>query len=910
MSLPGHPQGCGCCAGVQPSAPQVIANRPSLPAIAYRIGTYGTFKETALSALSTALRPALRGLQTRLDDDFSVAFLDAWAVVAEILTFYQERIANEGYLRTATERSSLVGLAQLIGYQLAPGVAAATPLTFLLDDRPGAPTETLLDVGTRVQSVPGPGEKPQTFETVEAVKARPPWSAMAAQTTEVRLPAKNDTSIVLDGIATGLKVGDGVAFIGEGTGTVSLQKAEFQILTSVETDANANTTRVSWHGGLGNDYQHVFAFDARASLFGASAPQWQAMSFDFRYNYVYGVPPPTAEKPKDLPPDWPGFTIHEIANDSTVAIEVDGYQPQVKPDGYAALSSIDQTIVFLVASADPHGLSRFTVSSKTTRVGLLGKDSGDLKKFDQSVRETLVYAASRELAIAAQPITSPLPTDRVPLETGQPQFPVQRSIIVAGKPIGVKALVALQGLLLATQTLRAIQPGEVLASAAARLELSFGSFVFRFYTLTDEAGETLQLITLGNAQVQWVPAPAFAEAQSELAVVKSVDPDPHHTVLHLESGLGNDYDRATVVVSGNVARATHGETVSEILGGGDAAAPYQRFTLKQSPVTFVSAPTPSGAASTLVVRANDVAWSEVSALYGHGPRERVFVATRDDSDVMTVRFGDGHAGARPPSGSANVRATYRKGIGAAGNVAANSITLLQSRPLGLSGVNNPLPASGGQDPQTVDGARRNAPMTVMTLDRAVSLSDYESFARTFAGVAKALATWSWNGRSRGVFLTVAGSGGAAIPADSDTLKNLVGALVASGDPYVPLRAQSYRPATFHVKLRVKLDPAYDPAAVLPAVEAALHAAFSFDARDFGQPVSISSVYAVVQLVAGVTAARIDALYRSGDPVARNQRLAAMLPTPGAQAGTMLAAELLTLAPDPLTIEPLTDGVAP
>ena len=59
----------------------------------------------------------------RDDDDFSIALLDAWATVADVLTFYQERIANEAYLRTATERLSVLELARLIGYQLRPGVA-------------------------------------------------------------------------------------------------------------------------------------------------------------------------------------------------------------------------------------------------------------------------------------------------------------------------------------------------------------------------------------------------------------------------------------------------------------------------------------------------------------------------------------------------------------------------------------------------------------------------------------------------------------------------------------------------------------------------------------------------------------------------------------------------------------------
>src|ERR687885_714349 len=83
--------------------------------------------------------PAQNDLKTREDDDFSIALLDAWATVADVLTFYQERIANESYLRTATERVSLLHLARLIGNELKPGDAASAHLAFELEDTPGPP---------------------------------------------------------------------------------------------------------------------------------------------------------------------------------------------------------------------------------------------------------------------------------------------------------------------------------------------------------------------------------------------------------------------------------------------------------------------------------------------------------------------------------------------------------------------------------------------------------------------------------------------------------------------------------------------------------------------------------------------------------------------------------------------------
>ena len=77
-----------------------------------------------LARLSSADYPALAPLTTRSDDDFTIGLLDATAVVLDILTFYQERLANESYLRTATQLDSLTQLSQLIGYQPGPGVSA------------------------------------------------------------------------------------------------------------------------------------------------------------------------------------------------------------------------------------------------------------------------------------------------------------------------------------------------------------------------------------------------------------------------------------------------------------------------------------------------------------------------------------------------------------------------------------------------------------------------------------------------------------------------------------------------------------------------------------------------------------------------------------------------------------------
>src|SRR5215211_167529 len=149
---------CGCCDAALPR-PELY-NLPGLPVLAYRIDIHPAALRRMLNALPTQLVPPddpdnhrpLKTLSTRAGDDPAIALLDAWATVTDVLTFYQERIANEGFLRTAAERGSILELARSIGYELGPGVAASTFLAFTLEDTPSLIEKTIIEEGTKVQS--------------------------------------------------------------------------------------------------------------------------------------------------------------------------------------------------------------------------------------------------------------------------------------------------------------------------------------------------------------------------------------------------------------------------------------------------------------------------------------------------------------------------------------------------------------------------------------------------------------------------------------------------------------------------------------------------------------------------------------------------------------------------------------
>src|SRR5262249_46391010 len=93
---------------------------------------------------------------------------------------------------------------------------------------------------------------------------------------------------------------------------------------------------------------------------------------------------------------------------------------------------------------------------------------------------------------------------------------------------------------------------------------------------------------------------------AEIRTLNKVDLVCGLTVITLDRGLDYTYTRSTVNINANVALATNGETVNETLGNGDGTQAYQSFKLRQSPLTYISAATPSGTESTVEVRVNGI----------------------------------------------------------------------------------------------------------------------------------------------------------------------------------------------------------------------------------------------------------------------------------------------------------------
>ncbi|MBN9559408.1 MAG: putative baseplate assembly protein [Alphaproteobacteria bacterium] len=900
---------CFCCEGVTRETPAVIWNRPGLSQISYRAGRHASFKASLLASLSDPSFAALGPLTTRDDGDFSIALLDAFAVSADILTFYQERLANESYLRTAVQQRSVFELARLVGYQPSPGVSASAPLAFTLNDAPGAPDPAVIPAGTRVQSVPAPGQQPATFETEAPLTARIAHNAILPVAAQPVNWTGVSTSLWLTGTATGLNPGDAILFVdADRLANTSSELWEFRFITAVRTDAANDRTRVTWDVGLFTQFQNgasnvqLYALRRRASLFGVNAPD-----------------PATLKKAIDNLPAGDWKFIHDASH-----VDLDTTYPAIAPVSAPAsdftasperfawlvLSDGSERKLYRITAAADRAPLRYTLSAKATGLSL---DKDDfLKWFVDHTRGTTAFVQSEPLPIALQPLIDwsgappALASGMLRPVAGSGEAVAGGGMLASGQTVAVigkrprlrlgvdpsATLVGSDGF-----TPIPVAQGDVLlADAYPPTTLPSGATTWSVLT-TQGIAATL---TAQPSALTLLPADKGDADVSEAVVLETVTlANAGQTALTFTHELARIYDRATVSLNANVVGGTHGETVQEILGSADASQPNQSFTLKQSPLTYLSTPSGQGVASTLQVWVNDLRWHEQPSLLNAATRDRVFQTRAQPGGAVTVQFGDGQHGARPPTGQTNVRAVYRKGLGLSGMVAAGQLSNAIDRPPGLKSVMNPAAATGGADPDTPADARRSAPLHVLTLERVVSLQDYQDFSAAFAGVAQALATWTWSGSARGVVVTVAGPGGAALDPDGETIANLAAALRDSGNRYVPVTVLPYQAKRFEIAGLVRIDTStYDPAIVLAAVRAALLTAFGFDARALGQGVAQSEVIAAMQAVPGVQGVKLSHFSRADIASALPDVLPAAAPLAGAR-GVIAGAELLLI--DPLSL---------
>ncbi len=874
---------CGCCTGTKKWTPLPTANRPGLSALRYRAGTHGAFLESMQARLSSMSVDApgadgqtietfqpLLGLTTRDAGDAAIALLDSWATVGDVLTFYQERIANEGYLRCATERRSILELARLVGYALRPGVASTVYLAYTLDDKQVDPVE--IPVGARAQSIPGPGELPQSFETAEKVAARREWNNLPVrrhQPQNVTLDnIESLPELYVAGTETNLKTGDNLLFVfdrgwdqyrvrtvAQIEGQFDEKRTRIRLVPDTKQQQKSKNAKTSLTADITNPAQFVKQLliepilQARNSLqlnrsLGRSAQKGSDVQPQLLVNFaprlkdsfysawsnadvneaapallaVYALrvaaplfgasvsklptyEPGTGNNACKIKPrkDWEEW---DLDGETSKVLFLDRVYEVILPGGYVVISTQGSSNatpkVFPVKDAQTTSRSAYGISGKTTQLTFESEWWTPATDTMATLRKTLVYAQSEALTLAEEPMPVEVQEQDIELTGLFKELTSGRWVILSGE--------------------RADIPG------VTGVKVS-------------------ELLMIAGLKHDYDP---------------SLPGDKIHTTLSLATPLAYRYRRDTLSIYGNVVKATHGETRNETLGSGDGSQALQSFVLKQPPLTFVPAPNPSGVDSTLKVYVNDVEWHETDTLAGLGPKDRNFVTKTDDAAKTAVIFGNGKEGSRLPTGRENIKAVYRNGIGRGGNVLAEQISILMTRPLGVKEVINPLRASGGADKESRDQARENAPLAVMALDRLVSVQDYADFTRTFAGIGKAHARRLSDGQRELLHLTIAGADDIPIDPVSDLYRNLLLALRQFGDPGLAIRVDLRELKVLTLSAKVRLAPDYLWEPVATAIRATLLDVFGFQRRALGQPALLSEVISVIQNIDGVAYVDVDA----------------------------------------------------
>jgi hypothetical protein len=202
---------CPCDKFVHPRA---ISNPPGRHSISYRVGDFTTFRHALL--LSRPGEIELVNWRPSATQDLAVQMVEWWAYLADILTFYNERIATQDYLRTADLPESVNRLIRVLGYRPRPGIGATGTLAALLS----RPVMLTLPRGFQVQSKPGPGQQPQIFELDADTTIHPPDAVPADPAPDPALlqtdASTGLSSVLLAGTITSMKQGDALLLLETG----------------------------------------------------------------------------------------------------------------------------------------------------------------------------------------------------------------------------------------------------------------------------------------------------------------------------------------------------------------------------------------------------------------------------------------------------------------------------------------------------------------------------------------------------------------------------------------------------------------------------------------------------------------------------------------------------------------------
>lgn len=338
------------------------------------------------------------------------------------------------------------------------------------------------------------------------------------------------------------------------------------------------------------------------------------------------------------------------------------------------------------------------------------------------------------------------------------------------------------------------------------------------------------------------------------------------TQITFEPPLDRGYDLDRVVLLGNVAPVSVGQTVEETLSpDADGTLPLAR-----GPLTWLRDPfAPEGRRPEITLLVGARRWDRVDSLLDAASTDHVFVVEPRPGGGAAIRVGDGERGAALPVGLP-VRARYRVGGGATGNRGSRRLDVPAAAHPAVEETWNPLPTSGGSDPEPRALARARGPAITGVGDRAIAVDDVRVLALAFDGVSRARVLAHGTTRHRQLTVIVAGPGAAEL-ADND-LDDLRLHLAARVPPRVAVAVENRVLVPVRARIVLRVQRAADPLAVIRAARVRLgldrapgepRGLLDPDSVDLDDDLDLSRIYGALEGVDGLASLVVTALHREG-----------------------------------------------
>lgn len=331
--------------------------------------------------------------------------------------------------------------------------------------------------------------------------------------------------------------------------------------------------------------------------------------------------------------------------------------------------------------------------------------------------------------------------------------------------------------------------------------------------------------------------------------------DPKTCALIFKPSLPDSFNQGNLKLFGNVVLAGHGERRPAVSLGAGVGVQRQNFLIldKTEVSTVPDKRMAGGVREDLAVHIGDEQWQQVANFDHSEPTDPHFTVTTTEEGFLNLQFGDDRQGRTLPAGTNNVRVDYRVGAGRRGSVPAGSLEkLVQPHPL-VESVSQPFEAIGGEDMEPPEQMRERAPASLLALERAVSISDFEQLAMQHRSVWQARAFYYIGaaGLRDKVEVIVALAEGKEL-VDENLNEEITDYLQQRAVPTVQVVVESYDPIEIDVKINFRLNSAiYEESQVVTDVKNALVEAFSVERRRINQALHLSEIYAVVEKVPGV-----------------------------------------------------------